>query len=197
MMEDALDLKGQMRGGLGQSILRRLANDESVFQQEITATRGAGDCLLAPAVPGAIQLLDLVPGASFILSDGSFVAAESTVELKARMNSSLGGALFGGTGGFVVMEALGRGKLAVCGAGSVFMLDVSPGRSITVDNKHAVAWSSTLRYEVTMIKSSSGLLGSLVGSVTSGEGLVLKFSGKGQVILCSRNRELYARNAAT
>jgi uncharacterized protein (TIGR00266 family) len=194
MMEDALELKGQMRGGLGQSLLRRLANDESLFQQEIAATRGDGDCLLAPAAPGAIQMLDVGPGESYVLSDGSFVAAETAVELKARMNT-LGGALFGGTGGFVVMEASGRGKLAVCGAGSIFSLDVQHGRPIVIDNKHAVAWSSALQYEVTMLQSQSGLLGTLVGSVTSGEGLVLKFSGQGKVIVCSRNRALFGREA--
>ena len=194
MMEDALDLKGQMRGGLGQSLLRRLVNEESMFQQEIVAVRGDGDCLLSPATPGAIQILDVSTKASFVLSDGSFVAAESTVELKARMNN-LGGALFGGTGGFVVMEATGHGKLAVCGTGSVFTLDVVQGHPITIDNKHAVAWSSGLHYEVTLLQQQGGLLGSLVGSVTSGEGLVLKFSGQGQVIVCSRNRGLFSRQA--
>ena len=34
-----------------------------------------------------------------------------------------------------------------------------------------------------------GFLGQLVNSVTSSEGMVLKFSGNGKVIICSRNRE--------
>ena len=34
-----------------------------------------------------------------------------------------------------------------------------------------------------------GFLGNLVGSVTSGEGMVLKFSGQGQVLVCSRNKD--------
>jgi uncharacterized protein (AIM24 family) len=141
-----------------------------------------------------MQMLEVGPGSAYHLSDGSFVAAESGVELRARMNT-LGGALFGGTGGFVVMEASGHGQLAVSGAGSIFMLDVVPGRPLTIDNNHAVAWSSSLQYEVTMLQSG-GMLGSLIGSVTSGEGLVLKFQGQGKIIVCSRNRELFSRNAA-
>ena len=35
--------------------------------------------------------------------------------------------------------------------------------------------------------ASRGMLGNLVNSVTSGEAVVLKFSGSGKVILCSRN----------
>jgi uncharacterized protein (AIM24 family) len=31
-----------------------------------------------------------------------------------------------------------------------------------------------------------------VNSATSGEGMVLKFSGRGKVIICSRNRENFA-----
>ena len=36
---------------------------------------------------------------------------------------------------------------------------------------------------------STGLLGNLVNSMTSGEGLVLRFSGQGKVVVCSRNRQ--------
>ena len=39
--------------------------------------------------------------------------------------------------------------------------------------------------------ANRGFLGNLVGSVTSGEGMVLKFSGQGQVLVCSRNKESF------
>ena len=195
MMESALRVKGQMRGGLGRALLRRLATDESFFQQEIEAVGGDGDCLLSPTLPGAIELLDVSPDASYTLSDGSFLAAESTVELRPRMNS-LGGGLFGGTGGFVIMEANGRGKLAVSGFGSIFTLDVTPERETIIDNNHAVAWSSGLQFEVGMPNSgSSGFFGSLVNSATSGEGLVIKFRGRGKVVICSRNHSIFRPNA--
>jgi len=195
MMEDGLQVKGQMRGGLGRALLRRLATDESLFQQEIEAVGGGGDCLLSPTLPGAIELLDVTPDATYTLSDGSFLAAESGVEVRARMNT-LGGGLFGGTGGFVIMEAVGRGKLAVSGFGSIFTLDVTPEREITIDNSHAVAWSSGLHYEVGMPNSgSSGFFGTMINSATSGEGLVIKFRGRGKVVICSRNRAVFRAQA--
>lgn len=190
MMEDALQVKGQMRGGLGRALLRRLATDESLFQQEIEAVGGDGDCLLSPVLPGGLELLDVGPDSAFTLSDGSFLAAESTVEVRPRMNT-LGGGLFGGTGGFVIMEAVGQGKLAVSGYGSIFTLEVSPERDTVIDNSHAVAWSSNLQFEVGMPKTGGGFFGTLVNSATSGEGLVIKFRGRGKVVICSRNRDLF------
>jgi len=190
MMESALQVKGQLRGGLGRALMRRLATDESLFQQEIEAVGGDGDCLLSPTLPGAIELLDVTPGESYTLSDGSFLAAENGVEVKARMNT-LGGGLFGGTGGFVIMEASGRGKLAVSGFGSIFALDISPERETVIDNAHAVAWSSGLQFEVGMPQTGGGFFGNMVNSVTSGEGLVIRFRGRGKVVICSRNRAVF------
>ncbi|QGU32075.1 TIGR00266 family protein [Thermochromatium tepidum] len=190
MMEEPLQVKGQMRGGLGRALLRRLANDESFFQQEIEAVGGDGDCLLAPTMPGAIELLDVTPGSSYTLSDSSFLAAEAGVHINPRLNT-IGGGLFGGTGGFVIMEAVGQGKLAVSGFGSVFTLEVTRGRDVVIDNNHAVAWSSSLLYEVGMPRTGGGFFGSIVNSVTSGEGLVIRFRGEGKVVVCSRNKSIF------
>jgi uncharacterized protein (TIGR00266 family) len=186
MMENNLELKGKMTGGLGSALMRRFANGESFFQQHIEATLGAGDCLLSPTLPGAIDVLDI--GASrYIITDGAFVAAENTVTLQVR-TQSIGTALFGQTGGFFVCEAGGTGKLAVSGFGSSFILDVEPGKDIVIDNAHVVAWDARLHYEMSLATQGGGFFGQMLNSVTSGEGMVLKFSGKGKVIICSRNR---------
>ena len=55
-----------------------------------------------------------------------------------------------------------------------------------------VCWDSTLRYEISITTGQSGgFLGNLINSQTSGEGVVLKFSGNGKVYVCSRNRESF------
>lgn len=190
MMEAPLQVKGQMRGGIGNALMRRLATGESFFQQEIEAVTGDGDCLLSPALPGSIELLEVSPSTSYTLSDGSFVAAESGVQVRPKLNT-VGGGFFGGTGGFVIMEAVGTGKLAVSGFGSIFTLDVTPERETVIDNSHAVAWSSNLSFEVGMPQTGGGFFGNIVNSVTSGEGLVIRFRGQGKVVICSRNRSLF------
>lgn len=191
MMENNLEIGGKLRGGILQSFIRKFTADESLFQQEITATNGEGDCLLAPELDGDMQILDIGPR-QYILSDGAFVASTEHTEVKAKIQTNIGGALFGGTGGFVVMETSGQGQLCVAGCGTLMEIEVTPETGITVDNGHVVAWDSTLQYNVGLPSSKSrGLMSNLVNSMTSGEGLVIKFQGSGKVILCSRNRGNY------
>ena len=190
MMESNLDLKGKMQGGLGAAIMRRFANGESFFQQHIEAMRGDGDCLLSPTMPGAMQIIDVGPR-NYILSDGAFVAASQKVDLKVR-TQSIGNALFANSGGFFVTETGGQGQVVVSGFGSMSMLDVEPGKDAIIDNSHVVCWDSALRYEISITTGTSGgFLGNLINSQTSGEGMVLRFSGKGKVYVCSRNRAAF------
>lgn len=191
MMEQNLELKGQMRGGLMQSLMRRFANDESLFQQQIEAVHGEGDCLLAPTLDGDMQILDI--GANqYTLSDGAYVAATNGVDLRANIQRNLGGAVFGGTGGFIVMQSSGHGQLVVSGFGSLFEIDVTPGKDVIIDNGHVVCWDSRLQYSLSVSTSQNrGMIGNLINSVTSGEGMVLRFSGQGKVVICSRNRDTY------
>jgi uncharacterized protein (TIGR00266 family) len=195
MMEANLELKGRMSGGLGSALMRRFTNGESLFQQHIEATRGDGDCLLSPALPGGMEIID-VGARQYLLNDGAFVAATSGTEMKVR-TQSIGNALFAQSGGFFVMETAGTGQVVVSGFGSMFSLDVEPGKDLTIDNAHVVCWDSTLHYEIAVATSSSGgglggMFGNLVNSVTSGEGIVLRFSGRGKVFVCSRNPGSFA-----
>lgn len=187
MMEEALELKGKLQGGIVQSFLRRFANDESLFQQHIEAVHGDGDCLLSSTLDGDMQILE-VGTVQYTLADGAFVAATDTVNINVKLQG-LGGAIFGQTGGFLVMHTSGHGQVVVSGFGTLFEIDVQPGKDVIIDNGHVVCWDSRLTYNLSVSTSrSSGLLGNLVSSVTSGEGMVLRFSGQGKVVLCSRNR---------
>jgi uncharacterized protein (TIGR00266 family) len=190
MMESALELKGKMTGGIGGALMRHFANGESFFQQHIEAVRGEGDCLLAPTLPGAMQVIDVGPR-QYMLSDGAFVAASSGVELKVR-TQSLGNALFAQSGGFFITETAGSGQVAVSGFGSMSQIDVTPGKDIVIDNSHVVCWDSALHYEISMTTNGGGgFLSNLVNSQISGEGVVLRFSGQGKVLVCSRNRSAF------
>ena len=202
MMETALDLKGKMTGGLGSAIMRRFANGESFFQQHIEAVRGSGDCLLSPTLPGAIEVVD-VGARQYLLNDGAFVAATSGTEMKVR-TQSIGNALFAQSGGFFVMETSGSGQVVVSGFGSMFQLDVEPGKDVVIDNSHVVCWDNSLKYEISVTTGGGaggggigGFLGNMVNSVTSGEGIVLRFSGSGKVFICSRNRDAFLKWTST
>ena len=68
---------------------------------------------------------------------------------------------------------------------------VTPREPLLVDNGHVVAWSDELKYAVALNTGHTGFFGTMVESVTSGESIVLKFSGEGKVIVCSRNRQAF------
>jgi uncharacterized protein (AIM24 family) len=97
------------------------------------------------------------------------------------------------------METSGTGQVVVSGFGSMFQLEVVPGKDVIIDNAHVVCWDSTLHYEISVTTGSTGggagglggMLGNLVNSATSGEGMVLRFSGTGKVFICSRNRNSF------
>ncbi|WP_201535720.1 TIGR00266 family protein [Psychrobacter ciconiae] len=191
MMESNLELKGKLQGGIMQSLMRRFANDESLFQQQIEAVHGEGDCLLAPTLDGDMQILD-VGNCQYTLSDGAFVAAQSGVDIRAQIQRNLGGAIFGDTGGFMVMQTHGHGQVVVSGFGSLFEIDVTPDKDVIIDNGHVVCWDSRLDYKLSVSTSKNkGFMGNIINSVTSGEGMVLNFSGSGKVVICSRNRDSY------
>lgn len=137
MMESNLELKGKLQGGIMQSLMRRFANGESLFQQQIEAVHGEGDCLLAPTLDGDMQILN-VGQHQYTLSDGAFVAATQGVDVRANIQSNIGGAIFGDTGGFVVMQTQGTGQVVVSGVGSLFEIEVTPDKDIIVDNGHVV-----------------------------------------------------------
>ena len=192
MKEQNLEVGGKLRGGFFQSFMRKFTTGESLFQQEITAKAGDGECLLSPNLDGDMQLLD-VGTRQYVLSDGAFVAATEHTQIKAKVQTNIGGALFGGTGGFVVMETGGQGQVCISGCGTLLELDITPEQGeVTVDNGHIVAWDASLQYNIGIPNAEGrGLMGNLVNSLTSGEGLVIKFRGHGKVIVCSRNRGNY------
>ena len=187
-MDTTLELKGKMQGGILSSLARKMANNESFFTQFMEATGGYGETLLSPELPGDLQILDCSQGHQYMLNDGAFLAASDSIQMSVK-TQNIGQAIFGGTGGFFITQTSGNGKVAVSGFGTMFEMHVSPENPVIVDNYHVVAWDSNLTYELSLsTQKSSGLMGNIVNSLTSGEGVVTKFKGNGKVYVCSRNR---------
>ena len=192
-MDERLSLTGKSRGGIASALGRKLLNEESFFQQKIAADLGAGDVLLSPTLAGDVWILD-VGSERYTIAAGCYLANTEGVKLGTK-TQGLGKALFASTGsglkGFFVQEASGTGQLVVSGFGSMREVIVTPENPQIIDNGHLVAWDSSLHYELALNTGHKGFFGKMVESVVSGEGVVLKFSGKGRVIVCSRNREAF------
>lgn len=190
MMEQNLELKGSARGGILRSLTRAIANDASFFQQTIEAKNGKGECLLAAPLPGAIHVLE-IGAKQYTLGDSAFLAASSDVELRT-VTQSLGNALIGNSSGFLVSETTGQGKLAINAFGTIFKLTVSPGEDVLVDNNHVICWQTGLNISPSVSTRTGGLINNIINSAKSGEGIVLKFSGEGEVYISSKNTHSFS-----
>lgn len=185
-MDATLSLQGQVRGGFLKSLARKFLNDETFFQQKVVAENGTGSIWLSPNLPGDVALLE-VGQRQYMLSDGAFLAASSGVQFRTKMQS-VGRAILGDSGGFFLMKTEGQGQVVVSGFGSLQQIELQENQTLIVDNGHLVAWDAQMSYELSINTSRSGLLGKILHSQLSGEGIVLKFRGPGHLLICSRNK---------
>lgn len=164
-------------GGLVRAVARSAVSNESVFITTATGTAEGSSIAVAPSIPGKINALHC-GAAQYRLNDHAYLASDSSVTYN-MVRQKAGGALFGGTGGFFVMETQGEGDILVSAFGDLIELDVQAGAPLVVDNQHVVAWDASLSYSIEVASGTFGFM--------TGEGLVNRFSGSGKVLIQSRN----------
>jgi len=179
-MSEGITVCGRMSGGILGSMLRSLVSDESFFTTMIeNPTSRIGDALLAPSEPGGVCLHRLYgPEDSMMLTSGSYLASDTSIEIKTVVQRRIQNSLLSGTG-FFLMKASGRGMLAISSYGSIHKYTLLNGERRLVDNGHLVAWTASMGL-ITKMASSS-----VWGSVSSGEGLMCEFTGPGVIYLQS------------
>ena len=193
-MSENLDLVGKARGGMLKSLIRSATTGESFFMQEITAARGPGTVMLSPRHPGEVRAVEL-RDESWMLTDGAYLASDESLTLETIRNKSLGTSIFGGTGGFLMLGVQGTGTLCLSCHGAVHEMEIKAGEKLIVDSGHAVAWPADLKMKASLSTGQrGGIIGKVVGSAKSGEGVVLHFDGGstgGRILISSRSRESY------
>ena len=178
-MSETIDVDSKMEGGLFGGLKRKFLTGESLFLQTLKAERGDGKVLLAPSFPGDLTVLELDGSKEYIIQKSGFLAAEDSVDVDTKMQNIAKGFLSGE--GFFIMKASGTGKVAVSCYGAVHKEVLSAGQTLVVDNGHLVAWDGGMNYAIE--KASKGL----VSSFTSGEGVVCRFTGPGEIYIQTRN----------
>jgi len=166
-------------GGIIRAAARSLTSGENFFVTTAKGTAPDGLIAIAPKAMGSIKALE-VGNTTWRLNDGVFLACDGTVTYSMkRQPITLRSTIFGNNGGLFVMETAGTGTLLVSGLGEIVELELDGEDTLVVDNIHVVAWQNTLSYE---IKTASGLLG-----VRTGENIVNAFSGRGKILIQTRN----------
>ena len=149
---------------------------ESVIKPEYT---GDGKLILEPTNKYLILLDTSEWNGSVILEDGLFLACESNLKHKATMRTNLSSAVLGNEGLFN-LSLVGKGIFCIesyCPKEELIMVELE-NDVLKIDGNMAIAWSGTLDFTV----ERSGK--SLIGSATSGEGLVNVYRGTGKVLMC-------------
>ena len=174
-----VDVESKMEGGFLGALSRKVLTGEKFFFQTLKATRGPGEVLLAPIVPGDILILQLDEVGEYMVQKDGFLAGAESVKMESRMQS-LSRGLLGGEG-FFLLRIGGVGQLILNSFGAIHKIEHQPDQEHIVDNSHLVAWTATTSYHIE--KASAGWIASL----TSGEGFVCRFRGPGIVYIQSRN----------
>lgn len=174
-MSSSISLRTRWNGGFFGALLRRLFGGESLFVNVFsTATRG--ELVLTQPYPGDIECVEL-KGQALYLQSGAFIACDPSVEL---------GVSYAGFSSFFAREGLFR--LKVSGHGRVFMGAYGGIIAKDIDGEYIVDSSHLVAYEPT-VQLRLGMAGSLLTSLFSGEGLVLKLRGPGRIYLQTRSLE--------
>ena len=180
-----IDIESKMEGGFLGALSRKFLTGEKFFFQTLRASRGSGEALLAPTVPGEIVVLELDGVNEYLVQKDGFLAGADGITIDSQMQSMTRG-LLGGEG-FFILKMSGKGMLVLNSFGAIHRIELKPDQDYIVDNSHLVAWSATTTYNIE--KATSGW----VASFTSGEGFVCRFRGPGVVYIQSRNPRGFRR----
>ncbi|KAL7957409.1 tryptophan RNA-binding attenuator protein-like domain-containing protein [Trichoderma compactum] len=144
---------------------------------------GPGELILAPASLGDITSIRLSGKEQWSVGHDAYLASTQAV-VKDYKRQGLGKAIFSGEGLFVY-KISGTGLLWVSSFGAIIRKDLQQGEKYIVDNGHLVAWNTS--YVLERVAS-----GGIISGLSSGEGLVCKFTGPGTVFLQTRNPREFA-----
>lgn len=174
-MDGRLSMKTQFSGGFFPALLKAFLGGESIFVNVFTNTTSQPlNVTFTQSMIGDIECLELV-GNSFCFQPGAYIACTPGVQLGVEWAGLK--SWFAGEGLFK-LKVSGKGKVFFGAYGGLTKQELS-GEFI-VDTSHLVAYSPN-------IKMNIALSGSLIGSVTSGEGFVNRLEGRGIIYLQSRS----------
>jgi uncharacterized protein (TIGR00266 family) len=177
-MTNTIRLEGKLEGGVLAGVARRLAG-EKFFFQTLKAESGSGTVLLAPSVPGGIIDIELDGTYGLSVQKDGFLASTEGIEIGTKMQNLTKGFL--SKEGFFILKVLGKGLVFLNSYGAIHKIDLKDKEEIIIDNGHLVAWTDFTKYRIE--KAAKGWF----SSITSGEGLVCRFTGPGTILIQTRN----------
>lgn len=184
-MSSGIVLEGKRNGSLFGALGKAMLGGENFFLTTANATANNQKLTVAPKGFGNIRHLTLDGQTNWYLEDGVFLASDSSIDISVIRQKGIASPLVGGTGGFFILKTSGSGNLFVESFGSIIEVLVTPDNPITVDNNHVIGWEETVQHQITMASGTFGF--------KTGEGLAIKLSGHGKVLIQSRQPEAFTQ----
>ncbi len=184
-MTEGIEMKVKKSSkGFFKSLKTKLLGGETFLNTYFRAETQKGSLFLAPKSPGSIAHITMDGSKGFILEKGAFLASSPSITLDVKFQGFSKG--FFNREGFFLIKVQGIGDLFLNCFGGLERIQLEPGQRFVVDNGHLVAFSSNTDYRITKA-------GGWLSSVFSGEGLVLEFTGPGEIYIQSRNPEEFGK----
>jgi uncharacterized protein (TIGR00266 family) len=183
---DVTTRSGGGTGGLLGGLKRLLAAENFFFSTYTCHGPVPGEVGLAPPLQGEVRRIDGDGVRRWICSGGSYLASAPHLQLDTQFQG-FKGMFTGESMSFMVVS--GAGPFLVSGFGRLSEIDLNG--TLIVDTGHVVAFQDTLTYSPTKAGSS------WVQTFLAGEGVVLKFSGQGKIIVQSHNARGFGKMLGT
>jgi uncharacterized protein (TIGR00266 family) len=174
-MDGKLTVQTQFSGGLIPGLLKKFFGGESLFVNVFTNNSSQTQTVvLTQTCIGDIEQFDL-NNDEICLQTGAYIAHSPGVKMGVRWAGF--SSFFAGEGLFK-LKLSGQGQVFFGGYGGITKKRING--DFIVDTGHLIAYSPNLSMKLK-------LAGGLFGSIKSGEGLVSKLSGEGDIYLQSRS----------
>ncbi len=174
-MDSNLDMEAKFNGGFFSGLIKKYLGGESLFVNHfINKSNTTKRVTLTQVTPGDMKQMELA-GNSFCLQPGAYICSSPGVKL---------GLKWAGIASFIAREGLF--KLIVSGNGTVVygahgtLIEKRIEGEYIVDSGHLVGYEPHMELSIQMA-------GGLISSVTSGEGLVTRIKGSGNIVKQSRH----------
>ena len=169
---------GRRESGAGLwSGFKSLLGGENFFTSEYTAKKAEQTLMLAPGAQGDILTLQLGEEDSYYLTRGSYLANIGSCQLTIKYSGVKG---LMSKKGLFLLRAAGTGNVFCQCYGAIIHRRLEEDENFYIDNRFVVAFSDSVKYQ--LVKATE----SMKDSIFSGEGLVNRYTGPGDVYYQTR-----------
>ncbi len=183
-MDEGIEMKTEMQGGLG-GYFKRSMMKETSFLNVYRSSRDSARIAFGHTYPGVILPVNVSEG-TMICQKRSFLLGEETVKLDMKFQQRLGVGFFGGEG-FIMQKLHGTGTAFVEIDGEIIHMTLESGQSIKVETGAVAMFDESVTMSIDRIKGAKNV-------IFGGEGMFLTtLTGPGRIWLQTMSIQSLAR----